>query len=209
MSAGEAVEVLREAGFVLKEEGGADDEDGSIGPPPCASAHGGGVQSIPMQFGNRAAPIEIWSQVSGAWAGFAWVYDEGQQILYAKLLKSQEEDYDASSKHVLRASISTLLDVAEACYAQKVTLGLGTEHSGADSLVFSLLDFGFQVAPPRKTPFKHLAYLLDFEQTEVVPEGLPEKASENSGVRISGGKSDCSTYAEEETRQELEPVDSD
>lgn len=187
---------------------GADDEDGSLGPPPLASSldSGGGN---PRQHPLSAVPIKLWSSEEDpkSGVGFSCAHDMSRSVLYAKLESKVEGDeaatlQDTTSDRSMKGAITTLLDVAEALSARKITLGLSPEHAGCAELVCSLLYLGFQVVPSHKSPLVNTALLLDFDI------GWPS----NGGPFSSGiwtGTSDCSTSAEDDGLLDSESPDSD
>lgn len=87
--------------------------------------------------------------------------------------------------------MTALLDVAEACHARKITLGLSAEHAATADSVCTLLYLGFQVAPPRKSPLVDCALTLDLD--------LAGPALGDPSDHTATGTSDCSTSACEDT----------
>lgn len=199
--AGEASEPLQVAGFVLVAEVDecADDEDGSLRPPLRGSngSRGGGVRNTSMLLGDpRAVPIEIWSldKDSGSKVGFVCQQDLAHRLFYAKLegisVQADGGQSDAFEARSMKGAITTLLDVAEACYSRKITLGLGHDHAGCTDLLCSLLYLGFQVVPSRKSPMQDTALLLEFDLG--VPSH-PTGGGMSSSDHTCPGTSECST----------------
>merc|ERR1719262_65847 len=62
-----------------------------------------------------------------------------------------------------KSAITSLLDIADACRAKKLTIGLGVEHAGSAEFLCSLLYLGFQVVPSRKSALRNCALLLDLD----------------------------------------------
>jgi hypothetical protein len=92
-----------------------------------------------------------------------------------------------------KSAITSLLDIADACRAKRLTIGLGVEHAGSADFLCSLLYLGFQVAPPRKSPLANCALLLDLEI------GWPADIfSSTDGHGTCTNTSDCSTSAAED-----------
>eukprot|EP00420_Gonyaulax_spinifera_P013616 CAMPEP_0197901008 /NCGR_PEP_ID=MMETSP1439-20131203/50482_1 /TAXON_ID=66791 /ORGANISM="Gonyaulax spinifera, Strain CCMP409" /LENGTH=348 /DNA_ID=CAMNT_0043521955 /DNA_START=107 /DNA_END=1148 /DNA_ORIENTATION=+ len=124
-SAGEADEALQAASFAPRGEAldeGADDEDGSIGPPPRAFlVRGGGVQTS-LRLNQSVVPIQLFSsdRDTGSFVGFVCAHDESKGTFYAKL---QSEDDNlvqgTSAERSTKGAITTLLDVAEAMQLQE------------------------------------------------------------------------------------------
>lgn len=203
MAAGEATEPLCTAGFVptgeaLSDEGG--DEDGSIGPPPCANLVRGGGHPL-LHLGDRAPPISLWTSDgdAGGGVGFVCAYAVMKGIFYAQMAVEggigYSDEAQATQKAVaeqsMKGAITTLLDVAEALSAQKIVLGLSQAHASCAELVCSLLYLGFEVAPSRKSPLVGAALQLDLEI------GWPSRAPPLSSEHTCTGTSDCSTSAED------------
>lgn len=194
-AAGEADEVLQSAGFaVCGEDEGADDEDGSLCPPPHASVCGGGDPGLPDRLGFRAMPMELWSFEKGsvsAGVGFVCERDVANSVLYATL-KSEGEAPGISD--ATKSAIRTLLDLAEACSTRKIIMGLSPEHASCEGLACSLLRLGFQVISVRKCPVLNAALLLEFDM------GPPAPLRGNhviSSDYTCSGTSECSTSAED------------
>eukprot|EP00440_Ansanella_granifera_P050937 gb/GFBE01055208.1/.p1 GENE.gb/GFBE01055208.1/~~gb/GFBE01055208.1/.p1 ORF type:complete len:215 (+),score=58.18 gb/GFBE01055208.1/:1-645(+) len=212
-AAGEANEALQAAGFapiVGGEDEGADDEDGSLCPPPCAMVCGGGLQRLQTQLGDRrAVPMELWSFEKGsesAGVGFVCVHDVMNSVFYANLSCSQGEASGAAAGRSTKSAITTLLDLAEACSTSKITLGLIAEHAGCADLVCSLLYLGFQVVPTRKCPLPNAVLLLEFDIGPPLPGGVNNPSSDYT----CSGTSECSTSAEDtNSRHDSESPDSD
>lgn len=204
MAAGEADEALRSTGFApstesLSDEGG--DEDGSRGPPPSAILARGGGHPL-LHLGERAPPIFLWSsdRDTGGGVGFVCAYVVMKGIFYAEMTVTDGTRYsdeaqatqEAVAEHSMKGAITTLLDVAESCNAQKIVLGLSQAHAGCAELVCSLLYLGFEVAPSRKSPLVGAALQLDLEI------GWPtHRTQPTSSEHTCTGTSDCSTSAED------------
>jgi len=204
---GEATEALQEAGFAVSGEGeGADDEDGSLCPPPCALARGGGLHGSRLQLPDQGvAPIELMSferDDESTAVGFVCVREVAKKSLFASLVASESGEPGGRST---KSAITGLLDLAEACVASKIVVGLGSEHAGCANLVCTLLYLGFQVVPPRKCPLADAALLLEFDI------GPPARMQYLSSDQTCSGTSDCSTSAEDSGGHpsELECLDSD
>mmetsp|Transcript_100869 Transcript_100869/g.300897 ORF Transcript_100869/g.300897 Transcript_100869/m.300897 type:complete len:214 (+) Transcript_100869:144-785(+) len=203
MAAGEAEEALRGAGFVpsgeaLSDEGG--DEDGSIRPPPCAALARGGGHTL-LHIGDHAPPIVLWTsdRDAGGGVGFVCAYEPMKGVFYAQMTVEEGAGYhhevQATQKAVaeqsMKGAITTLLDVAESCNAQKIMLGLSQAHAACGELVCSLLYLGFEVAPSRKSPLIGAALQL------ALSIGWPSRAQPVSSEHTCTGTDDCSTSAED------------
>jgi hypothetical protein len=233
--AGEADEALRVAGFVPCGEldEGSDDEDGNIGAPPHASflACGGAIRTRPTsQSTCRTVPIELWSSEKDKDAeesrvGFTCAYDMLKSVFYAKLQgmaeKKTGEDLaaqgglGAASERSMKGAITTLLDVAEACNSQSITLGLSTDQAQCVEFLRSLLFLGFKVLPSCKSPplpgggghsGNNAALLLDFsfaldeDCLGYFGHSPGATSSDDPGDHEHGlpvGTSECSTSAED------------
>lgn len=176
-----------------------DDEDGSIGPPLRALVRGGGIRSSTTQSRSRAAPIHLRSsdEDSQCVVGFGCIHDVARGVFYAKLEAKTgpglaDDAPGAVVERSMKGAITTLLDVAEACSARRITLGLSPEHAGWGQLVCCLFYIGFQVAPSRKAPLIGAALLLDFDI------GPPALGGPMFSDHTCTGTSDCSTSAEDE-----------
>jgi hypothetical protein len=141
-------------------------------------------------------PMELWSRQkdseSGA-VGFVCAHDIMRSVLYAKLtFVGDDSPGGVTAARSTKAAITSLLDVAEAVAASKITLGLSAEHASCADLICSLLYLGFQVMPTRKCPLVDVGLLLDFDI------GLP---STGANLLFSdytcSGTSDCSTAVED------------
>lgn len=162
-----------------------------------------------MQLGERAVPIELWSlekDSDSGGVGFVCAHDLPHNVFYAKLAFSQGEGPGEArgSSGAWKGAITTLLDVAEARTARKITLGLAPEHAGCADLICSLLYLGFQVVPTRKCPLVNVVLLLEFDCGPPVPAGSYQPSSDFT----CSGTSDCSTSAEDGTNVS-ESIDSD
>lgn len=173
---------LRDVGFALSEESAdeADDEDGSRGPPP------GSCLAAP-RLGPQATLLELESsdQDSCGRIGFLCAYDGADGIFYACPKEHEGGSPDAAGSRVVKGAVSALIDVAEACEANKIALGLGTEHANCAGFIRALLYLGFSVAPcRRKSVFADCALLLEFaiawpQRDEVSDDdGLSEASTE-------------------------------
>lgn len=186
--AGETDGALQAVGFIASAEVAEDsgDEDGILYPPPQAFACGGGIQ----QF-------QVWSSDNeGGGAGFRCTHEVMKGIFYAQITLDPNGNADtvspkALTQNSMKGAITTLLDIAEACHARKITLGLSREHSQCAEFICSLLYLGFQVAPSRKSPFFSAALLLDFDIGCQLPFVPP--FSDNTFT----GTSECSTSADD------------
>jgi hypothetical protein len=197
--------VLEYTGFTpcgeMSEEG-ADDGDGSICPPPRASSvrGGGGDNTALLRLRSNMVHVDLKStdEDTKACAAFQCVLDTSKAVLHSKLEFNvggvdEEDSEEDNDEEIIKLAITNLLDVAEACRARKITLGLSPTHTGFSNLVCSLLYLGFRVVPLRKTPLTDVALLLDFDM------GLP---SPGSGVishsdHTCTATSECSTSAED------------
>lgn len=193
--AGDSREILHQAGFSIVTEQSsaeADDEDGIPRPPLYASVHEGGSH---LQLGGRAALcLELWSmdEETRSKVGFIGAHDISRRILYMKMFQDSSEDLQGLERPT-KSAITALLDIADACRAKKLTIGLGVEHAGSAEFLCSLLYLGFQVVPSRKSPLVNCALLLDLDI------GWPSQDvfSSTDGHGTCTGTSDCSTSAEE------------
>jgi hypothetical protein len=189
----------------MPDEGG-DDEDGSSSPPsPVLTSEGGRQtrQRRPQQRSSREVPIKIWSsdkKASDHGVGFDCVHDVSKGIFYAKLETQSggESGGDslvlqgAAAERSTKGAITTLFDVAEACSARKIALGLGPETAACAELVCSLLYLGFQVAPSTKSKLQNVALLLDFDMAVSSHPG-----GHSTSDHTHTATSDCSTSAED------------
>lgn len=99
----------------------------------------------------------------------------------------------ADAERPTKSGITSLLDIADACRAKRLTIGLGVEHAGSADFLCSLLYLGFQVAAPRKSPLASCALQLDLEI------GWPSDIFSSTDAHGTGtGTSDCSTSAAED-----------
>lgn len=196
----------------MVDEGG-DDEDGSRGPPSHALACEGGPSTSTQRrtgshqhWSSREVPIKLWSsdkKASGHGVGFDCVHDMSKGIFYAKLETKSEGDstgggdsvailQGTSAERSTKGAITTLFDVAEACSARKIALGLGPETAACAELVCSLLYLGFQVAPSTKSKLQNVALLLDFDMAISSHPG-----GHSTSDHTHTATSDCSTSAED------------
>lgn len=204
---GEATDALQDSGFAVSGEGeGADDEDGSLCPPPCAM-RGGGLHRSRLRLPDReVAPIELWSferDDESTAVGFVCVREVAKKSLFASLMASEGGEPGGRST---KSAITGLLDLAEAFVASKIVVGLGPEHAGCANLVCTLLYLGFQVVPPRKCPLADAALLLEFD---IGPPARIQYLSSDGPDQTCTGSSECSTSAEDSGRCESECLDSD
>lgn len=137
--------------------------------------------------------MQLWSRdedTNGA-AGFLCVHDISKNIFHAKL-QIVDGTEDDEREEATKGAITTLLDVAEACSARKISLGLAPEQAGEAELICSLLYLGFQVAPSRKSLLEGIALLLDFDMGWPSGGGGPHPSD-----YTCTGTSACSTSAED------------
>jgi len=189
----ECNEVLRQAGFIQCEAQEADDEEGIPCPPSSAVSPEGGME---LQLrGRPALCFETWSvdEETGHKVGFVGAHDIARNILYMKMRPDGSDDLQGSERPT-KSAITALLDIADACRAKKLTIGLGVEHAGNADFLCSLLYLGFQVVPSRKSPLLNCALLLDLDIGYPAAEGW---FSSTDGQGTCTGTSDCSTEAEE------------
>lgn len=196
-SAGEAEDSLRNGGFVPCGEASCEDsgdEDGCPRPPPPAFADEGGTWNNNLSM--NAVPMKLWcvDEDTKSGVGFDCKYDVAKSVLYAKLFVQTEDEgaraheADAGERSLKRA-ISSVFDVAEACNARRMTIGLGSDHSGNPEFVCSLLYLGFEVVHPQKSPLDNVTLMLDFNID------YPGSGSCLSSDHTHTGTSDCSTSA--------------
>lgn len=136
---------------------------------------------------------------------FIGAHDIARRILYMKMCDGNGGDLQGMERPT-KSAITSLLDIADACRAKKLTIGLGVEHAGSAEFLCSLLYLGFQVTPSRKSPLTDCALLLDLEI------GWPstDMLSSTDGHGTCTGTSDCSTSAAEDcTLSEAFPNESD
>jgi len=186
-NAGEAMDVLSDVGFVPSGEDAKsedDDKDANLCPLRRQGAGAGGH----FTHGRYATPVEICTrdEYSGNWVGFSCSHDFRKAVLYAKL-HAEESEEGTTAERATKGAITTLLDVAEACRARKITIGLSHQYAVCPEFLCSLLYLGFQVVPPRKSPLVNVALLLDFILGPLQPGCL--------GASDVTGTSDCSTSA--------------
>jgi hypothetical protein len=213
-AAAEADESLEVAGFapcgVDMAEDGGDVEGGCLrGPPsPVLTREGGPIRTPSHQRSSREVPIKLWSsdkKASDRGVGFDCIHDTAKGIFYATLeTKSEGESVGdpsvilrgASAERSTKGAITTLIDVAEACGAHKIALGLGPETAACAEFVCSLLFLGFQVSPSAKSKLQHIALLLDFDMA--VSSYHQGHSTDHTYVAYSDDCStDCSTGAED------------
>jgi len=181
----EAQDALRNGGFVACDEQleDSDDEDGCINPPSSAYADEGGIQA---QFNRQAFQTKLWSidGDTGSAVGFYCQHDLAKRVMFAYLKVKGR-----AGERYLKRAITSLFDVAEACSSRRITIGFGAEYAGNPEFVCSLLYLGFQVVPPRKSPFANVALMLDFH--------IGVASGSHSSDHTYTGTSDCSTSAED------------
>jgi len=180
--------------------GDADDDSAILQPPSRAQAREGGVQFLHLP-GRSAVSLELWSsdEEIGSKVGFIGAHDIRKGVLYMKML-ADGTDIHGEEKPT-KSAITSLLDIADACHAKKLTIGLGVEHAGSVDFVCSLLYLGFQVVPSRKSPLTDCALLLDLDI------GWPSNNGWTSTDHTC--TSDCSTSAEDDALSNHVPCDSD
>lgn len=177
-----------------------DDKDGSLGPSPHTGSGdqvSGGAHF--QQLGYRAtSPIEFWSvdEDAGSKMCFVGTHDTAKGVFYAKPAggagsEGEGVEEGAAAERSMKGAITTLFDVAEACNAKKITLGLSAEYAGCAEFLCSLLYLGFQVVPSRKSPLTDCALLLDLDI------GWPSNGHAGPSSSDFTRTSDCSTSAED------------
>jgi hypothetical protein len=155
------LEALHDVGFSVSEESvdEGDDEDGhrwgDRAPEPKGLEHFG--QAVALE-------LESSDQDSGGRFTFSCAYDGASGVFYASPKAQLGIDVDQSSQHrATKGAVGALIDVAEAFQAQKITLGLATEHANCAGFVRALLYLGFSVAASsRKCAFTGNALVLEF-----------------------------------------------
>jgi len=155
--------------------------------------HEGGENVIQHSLGGRASVcLQLWSvdEETGAKVGFVGTRDLRHGILYMKMCSDASEDVQGVERPT-KSAITSLLDIADACRARKLTIGLGVEHAASADFLCSLLYLGFQVVPSRKSPLINCALLLDL----VI--GWPSNDVFSSTDGQGTCTSDCSTSAED------------
>jgi len=176
-------EVLQLAGFTPSESvlsGDADDPDE------------GGNSGISQLGGHAALCLQLWSidEETGIKVRFIGARDNRHGILYMKMCTNTNDDSQGVERPT-KSAITSLLDIADACRARKLTIGLGVEHAGSADFLCSLLYLGFQVVPSRKSPLSNCALLLDLDI------GWPSLDVFSSTDGHGTCTSDCSTSAED------------
>lgn len=178
----------------------------------CAAGHvlrpllwQGSRTSVAVQLRDRAVPIELisYDKDSGAKVSFVSAYNSFSRIFYAKLQASNVfqgvEDPEASiNERSLKGAITSLLDVAEACGARKIHLGIGSEYASGAELICSFLYLGFQVIPARKFPLNGIALLLEFQIS------YHHRGSGGNSDQTCTGTSQASTSAEDDAAENVE-----
>lgn len=183
-------EILKQAGFSSCERLGDTDDDTA----PLPSSGNTDDRNRIRQIGGRAALcLEVWSvdEETGIKVGFTGAHDITRNILYMKMCAEASAD-SADMERPTKSAITSLLDIADACRAKKLTMGLGVEQAGSAEFLCSLLYLGFQVVPLRKSPLQNCALLLDLEI------GWPSADMFSSTDGQCTGTSECSTSAEED-----------
>lgn len=185
-------EILKQAGFFLCEElpGDADNNIPSL----CSSLQETGGEDRIRQIGGRAALcLEVWSvdEETGIKVGFSGAHDITRNILYMKM-KGEACADAVGMERPTKSCITSILDIADACRAKKLTIGLGVEQASSAEFLCSLLYLGFQVVPSRKSPLVNCALLLDLEI------GWPAADIFSSTDGQCTGTSDCSTSADDD-----------
>jgi len=136
----------------------------------------------------------VWSahEATASQVGFAGAHDVCKGILYAKM-QADGELQGNNIERLTKSAITSLLDIADSCRANKLTIGLGVEHAGRVECVCSLLYLGFEVVPTRRTPLPDCALLLDLHTGWPLPTNFETSCTDHT----FSGESDCSTSAEE------------
>lgn len=196
---GQCKEVLQQAGFSLCEaqsSGETEDCDGIPHPPLCAPVREGGDFQFLQLRGRAALCLELWSidEETGSKVCFIGAHDISRGILYMKMSAGGFEDLQGLERPT-KSAMTSLLDIADACRAKKLTIGLGVEHAGSADFLCSLLYLGFQVVPSRKSPLTNCALLLDLD---IGWPSADNYFSSTDGHGTCTGTSDCSTSAEDE-----------
>jgi len=164
---------------------------------PCESVLSGDADDpdrIPQVLGGGRAALclQLWSvdEETGVKVGFLGARDNRHGILYMKMCSDTSDDSEGVERPT-KSAITSLLDIADACRARKLTIGLGVEHAGSADFLCSLLYLGFQVVPSRKSPLNDCALLLDLDI------GWPSNDIFSSTDGQGTCTSDCSTSAED------------
>lgn len=157
------LEALQDVGFALSSEppDDADDEDGCRG---TGSEKPGLGLDVP-RLGPCAILLELQSsdEDSCGQIGFSCAFDGADGIFYACPKTSPSSITDAAGGRVIKCAVSALMDVAEACDAKKLALGLGGEHANCTGFIRALLYLGFSVAPcQQKCVFADSTLVLEF-----------------------------------------------
>lgn len=121
---------------------------------------------------SNAVLLELWSrdEDTGERVGFVCAHEAASSIFYAMLASDPKKGavpvpglQGSAGQRATKSAITTLLDVAEACKARRITLGLNAVYATCSDLVCSLLYLGFQVAPSRKSPLRDATLTLDLD----------------------------------------------
>lgn len=152
------LQALRDVGFALSEESpnDADDEDGSRGEPSgvrlAAPRLGAGAQILSLESSDKDSCGRV---------GFSCVYDSAENAFYA--CPKADLGSPVAGGRVVKGAVSALIDIAEACQAHKIALGLGAQHANDTGFIRTLLYLGFSVAPcQRKCVFADSTLVLEF-----------------------------------------------
>lgn len=141
-----------------------------------------------VQWG-KPLELEASDEDSGRRFGFSCSYDGVDGVFYSYPKVQPSGGLDASGGRATKGAVAALIDVAEACGARKIALGLGEAHADGAGFVRALLHLGFSVAPcRRKCVFADCALVLEF-----LIAWPPQ-----DGGWDDGGLSDASTSYDEE-----------
>lgn len=145
--------------------------------------------------------MELWSteRDTGNKVGFTCAHDGMSNIFYAMPASSGDASVHSSAlcqqgtaaQRATKSAITALLDVAEACQARRITIGLSPEHAACSDFVCALLYLGFQVAPSRKSP------MVDCALTVSLDIAWPPQGEPWDHTNTNTGTSECSTSAED------------
>lgn len=195
----ECKEIVRLAGFSACEapSGGDDDDDDAILRPPLRflEREGGNLFDSLQLRGRTTLCLALWSvdEETRSQVSFIGAHDIARNILYMKMGSDGSDDLQGSERPT-KSAITALLDIADACRAKKLTIGLGVEHAGSADFLCSLLYLGFQVVASRKSPLTDCALLLDLD----IGRPSADFLSSTDGHGTCTGTSDCSTSAEDQ-----------
>eukprot|EP00418_Pyrodinium_bahamense_P028122 CAMPEP_0179151332 /NCGR_PEP_ID=MMETSP0796-20121207/73463_1 /TAXON_ID=73915 /ORGANISM="Pyrodinium bahamense, Strain pbaha01" /LENGTH=221 /DNA_ID=CAMNT_0020852415 /DNA_START=33 /DNA_END=698 /DNA_ORIENTATION=+ len=188
---GSAGEALRAAGFRPCPEGldtrgesGGCTEPGDFVEPGERPSPGALIRLMELRTADTGANSSV---------GFVCRQELAKQVFYAQMTVAGRE-----SEQCMKGAITTLLDVAEACGARRITLGLRQEQTCDSQLICSLLYLGFEVAPSRRSPLACGALQLNFDFGTPLP-----------GKARAACASDASTAAVEDfhSQRDLESTD--